>query len=239
VSDRQTKTSNDALRGWVWIATALIIAGALGVLAYALVARHERETRRRELELQQERLAEEKRAEARRFVQGVIKDYLVLRSDDVRRRDRTLQLIAKATDDSSIKQWAEEQRKSIAAELKRLELTEQARYTPQPGEPPPGTTFADQGKVPEQEEKDSAEWKSYLKARDGLRLARGKYCCKITTGKILFTRASSGEQCRQRTQELCVSLAKAAGEKQKCFYVLSSDCAAGEILAGGDVDAEP
>jgi hypothetical protein len=249
--DRETKRSN--LR-WAWL-----ILTALGVIstitaAFVLLDRHHRLTRQRELEVAKERARAQRELEQRKRVTGLIQVYMRLETTAWRERDRTLGLIQAAAQEPAVKKWIKQERGRLAPYLRRLAIVErynrdadrlslsnekvQPQATKQPAEqPPPSGAFAD-GPQASPDARKSPHFRAYLRLREKLRLRQGKYCCKIATGRLLFTRAGSIKGCRRLSKRLCDALSLTAPGKQKCFYTVTTDCTSGEVIAVGDVEAE-
>jgi hypothetical protein len=244
---------------WAWL-----ILTALGVVAvitttFVLLDRHHRLTRERELEVAKQRAREQRELEQRKRVTGLIQVYMRLKTMAWRERDRTLGLIQAAAQEPSVKKWVKQERERLAPYLKRLAIVERYnrdadRLSLSKEKVPPEAAAAAAGKAagqaaapsgsaadgPEalQDARKSPHWRAYLRLRERLRLRNGKYCCKIATGRLLFTRAGSIKGCRGLSQKLCDALALTAPGKQKCFYTVTTDCTSGEVIAVGDVDAE-
>jgi hypothetical protein len=228
---------------WVKIVAAIGVALLVILVGRSALRWHDQEVTRRRLALQKKRLAEQRVLQKRKLVQDLVRDYLALKTKQWPRRDRMLEFIESNTGDNGIKNWASGQRKKIAPMLEWLESKQQLLLDPasaqrptsqQPS--PPAAGGAAKGPV---EEGDTPQWKSYAAIRKRLRLARGRLCCKITTGRILFSRAATMAACRRKASALCNALAKAAGEQQKCNYVVAEECTSGEIMGGGDVTGAP
>jgi hypothetical protein len=231
---------------WVRIVALAGVAVLAVLVGRSVLKWRGEEVTRRQLELQKRRLVEGRALQKRKLVQDLVRDYLALQTKQWPRRDRMLEFIESNTGDNGIKNWAAGQRKKIAPMLKWLATKQRLLLEPGAPQPPPAATgappVADTGEAGAKgpvEEGDTPQWRSYAEVRKRLRLARGRLCCKITTGRILFSRADTMATCRRRAGVLCNALAKAAGEEQKCNYVVARECTSGEIIGGGDVTGAP
>lgn len=226
--------SDESRVRWAWIVTTLAIAIGVVIFGYVIAARHDRAVTEREHNLQRARLGAAAALEQQKFLSGLVREYLFLDQGAWERRDQVAEFIALGAREKTIKDWATEQRKRLAPALERLEETRRQQWLASMKQQ--GLDHADTVKDGAEPE-DSPAWKKYNGVRNNLRLKLGTLCCKITTGKILFTRANSVDGCRKHAHRLCEHLARAAEKKQKCLYVVAKDCASGEILGGGDVTA--
>jgi hypothetical protein len=258
MTDTTGKGMGSAL-GWARIVAAVGIAALLALVGRSALRRHDEEVTRREAVRHKQRVAAQRASDRQVMVANLVRDYAALQTRQWPRRDRMLELIEGQTDDAALKAWAAGQRKKIAPMLSWLASKQQLLLDPQrpqrpqrpklppsPGKlPPPGTPAADAPPRPgadqaaEEKRLDTPAWKTYAKTRTKLRRQRGKLCCKITTGRILFSRADAMGGCRRSAARLCNALAKAAGARQRCNYTLAQECASGAIIGGGDVTGEP
>jgi len=246
------------IMAWARIVAAVGIAALVVLVARSAVQRHDAEVSRRALALHKQRVDAQRASDRRTMVAGLVRDYAALQTRQWPRRDRVLELIEGQTDDAALKSWAAGQRKQIAPMLRWLATKQQLLLDPQSAQRPatgkPAAADAPAAGAPaaadapaapgvdraaEEKRRDTPQWKTYAKIRTKLRRKRGKLCCKITTGRILFSRAESMPLCRRSAAVLCNALAKAAGEQQKCNYTVALECASGEIIGGGDVSGSP
>jgi len=232
--------------GWAWLVVIVAVAVAACLLGSSLLRRHDHAVRERELVLQQKRLNARRELQQRRQAAELVRLYLQLDTMQWQRRDRALTLIEATAGAGQLKQWAAQQRAELAPYLQRQQIVQ--RYNAEANRlslerkevAPPASRKAEQ-EVDFGDEGVNARaprWKAYFKVREGLRRERGQYCCRISTGKVLFSRAGSVEQCRQQARILCNALSSTVNAQQKCFYTLTTACDGGEVIAVGDVSGE-
>lgn len=236
----------------------------LAIVGLLALSRHDRAVTARLFELERVRQAAEQRRSRERQATRLLAQYLEIPVTDWERREQALALVER-TAEPELKKWAAARRQEIAPYLRRIRLVQ--RYNaasdkiavtavPEPaaaGTPPPAApaeqpadagkaaaapTFADEGEALAKA-RTSPHWKEYIKTREQLRLKRGRYCCRLTTGRELFSKADSVAECRGYAQLLCDLLAKMIDSKQKALYALSTACAGGEIIGAGDVSSSP
>lgn len=245
--------------GWARIVAAVGIAVLLALVGRSALLRHDAEVTRRATSLHKQRVAAQRAGDRRAMVANLVRDYAAMQTHQWPRRDRVLELIEGQTDDAALKTWAAGQRKKIAPMLRWLASKQQLLLDPGAAAPPlpppagkPSTGKQPSADVPadapakpgaakdaNEQRRDTPQWRDYAKIRTKLRRQRGKLCCKITTGRILFSRADGMVGCRRRAAQLCNALARAAGAQQRCNYTLAQECASGAIIGGGDVTGEP
>lgn len=245
---------SESRRGWVAIVLAALVAVGAALLACHLLERHQRDQRALRLELEEKRAAATREREEQRLVTGAVQAYLAAPWTEWHRRDAALALVEARAKDKPLREWARDQRQALVPYLRRIRLVgryneeaDRIALVPVADAPPIPASRPTGGPAPAQrtEEEDKAlakakgtpAWRALMRTRERLRLRPGKYCCAISTGSDLFSRASSVGACRQQAQALCTELARTLGKPQKCGYSLASECAGGEIIAAGDVSS--
>jgi len=251
---------------WARLGAVAVLVIGLAIVGLLALSRHDRAVTARVFELERGRQTARQRLERERQVTRLLARYLEIPVTDWERRDQALMLVGERTADPSLKKWAAARRKEIAPYLRRIRLVQRynaasdkiavtavpepsAAATPQPAAPAQqpadagkaaaaAPAFADEGEALAKARK-SPHWKEYIKTREQLRLKRGRYCCRITTGRELFSKADSVAECRGYAQLLCDLLAKMIDAEQKSLYALSTACAGGEIIGAGDVSSSP
>ena len=252
-------SAQDTKLEWARIVVLGLAVVALAVVVLVVARRHDRTLEQSGLKLQEQRAKIQRELQRQELVNGVIQRYLALPTTDWELRDQALVLVQQQARDKALIDWAAGRRKEIAPYLRRIRLVQRdhpaadriaVTAVPEPPSPeaadsgapvpgqakqqpaPKGSAFADEGEAVARARK-SPHWKTYIKTREQLRLKRGRYCCRITTGRELFSKANSVGECRGYAQLLCDHLAKTIEAKQQCFYALSTACVGGEIIGAG------